>query len=47
MTDSWGHVCVHCAELLGRVPLHIVLVAVLASLVGLFVLVRIATVHAS
>ena len=47
MTDSWGHVCVHCAELLARVPLHIILVAVLASLVGLFVLVRIATVHAS
>lgn len=40
MTESWGNVCVHCAELLARVPLHIVLVAVLASLVGLFVLVR-------
>ena len=39
MTESWGHVCVHCAELLARVPLHIILVAVLASLVGLFVLV--------
>lgn len=39
MTGSWGDVCVHCVELLARVPLHVTLTAVFASVVGLFVLV--------
>lgn len=39
MTGSWGDVCVHCVELLARVPLHITLITVFASVVGLLVLV--------
>lgn len=39
MTGSWGDVCVHCVELLARVPLHVTLTAVFASVTGLFVLV--------
>lgn len=39
-SESWGGICVRCAELLAQVPHHITLVTVLASLAGLFVLVR-------
>ena len=39
-SESWGGICVRCAELVAQVPLHITLVTVLASLAGLFVLVR-------
>ncbi|ODM15518.1 hypothetical protein SI65_09121 [Aspergillus cristatus] len=38
MTGSWDDVCVHCVELLARVPLHITLITVFASVLGLFVL---------
>lgn len=39
MTGSWGDVCVHCVELLARVPLHVTLTAVFVTVIGLFVLV--------
>lgn len=39
MADSWGPICGHCLDVLADVPASILLATVLATAVGLFVLV--------
>ncbi|PYH95344.1 putative dolichyl-phosphate beta-glucosyltransferase [Aspergillus ellipticus CBS 707.79] len=36
--DAWSDICVHCADLLANVPLSVLLVTLVATLSGLFVL---------
>lgn len=39
-SETWAGVCVRCADLLVIVPIHILLLTVVATLIGAFVLVR-------